>query len=458
MNPRKAHTFVRALVVLFSAVFFAFVVWRIILWREINNQFAQIQGAGLPVSGAELNTWRHPVPDRENGALVITQAFALLKSFPNRHDRGLPIEARDFGRTNVWPPDLQVRIIDYLRANGPAIAKTKEALEYSQFRYPVDFSYGPTTPMPHLTSLGQMGQILALQTVLDAEDDRSPKWTEDVELLLKLARTLDTEPTFISFLVRAGIVQKAVKVTQRNLTVATPSAEACLKLQNAFARAGETNLLPVALIGERALSIPVFRMSSTEAQTISETDDGDGASEATKPQRLSGKAAPLMWLSGFMERDLHFCLGTMDKSIAAASLPMPESMMSTNLLSDRSETAGKKLYILSSMLLPSLTRATVNEASMKASISLAVTSLAIERFRLDAGRLPHTLGDLVPNYLAAVPLDPFDGAKIRYRRLAKGYVIYSVGEDGKDEGGREPPGRKKLSDKSSYDITFIVEK
>jgi hypothetical protein len=46
-----------------------------------------------------------------------------------------------------------------------------------------------------------------------------------------------------------------------------------------------------------------------------------------------------------------------------------------------------------------------------------------------------------------LPLDPFDGQPLRYKKLPKGYVVYSNGEDGKDDGGDE----KK-------DITFTVER
>jgi hypothetical protein len=33
-----------------------------------------------------------------------------------------------------------------------------------------------------------------------------------------------------------------------------------------------------------------------------------------------------------------------------------------------------------------------------------------------------------------------------------------VDADGHDDGGREPPENKKFADKTSYDITFIVER
>ncbi|MGB7746152.1 MAG: hypothetical protein WBN75_02575 [Verrucomicrobiia bacterium] len=42
--------------------------------------------------------------------------------------------------------------------------------------------------------------------------------------------------------------------------------------------------------------------------------------------------------------------------------------------------------------------------------------------------------------------------------MVKGYVIYSVGRDGHDDGGREKPADWKSSDKTTYDITFTVER
>jgi type II secretory pathway pseudopilin PulG len=98
------------------------------------------------------------------------------------------------------------------------------------------------------------------------------------------------------------------------------------------------------------------------------------------------------------------------------------------------------------------------EAECSARVRLATTALAIERFRLAQGRLPENLNGLTPQFLSAVPSDPFDGASLRYHRLAKSYVIYSVGRDGHDNGGREQPSDAKSSDKAGYDITFTVER
>ncbi|HZM02897.1 MAG TPA: hypothetical protein VFC44_07720 [Candidatus Saccharimonadales bacterium] len=139
-------------------------------------------------------------------------------------------------------------------------------------------------------------------------------------------------------------------------------------------------------------------------------------------------------------------------------LTWTKSFALANYAQSQGDRAKKRFYILSTLLLPSISRLVESEASTQVSVQLAITALAIERFRLERGRLPDELKDLVPQYIDTIPTDPFDGALIRYQRLIRGYKIYSVGADGHDDGGREAPKQKKATDKSSYDITFIVER
>jgi hypothetical protein len=65
----------------------------------------------------------------------------------------------------------------------------------------------------------------------------------------------------------------------------------------------------------------------------------------------------------------------------------------------------------------------------------AQVALAAECYRRAHGDWPQALTELVPEHLPTVPLDPFDGEPLRYRRTERGVVIYSVGENGRDDGG-----------------------
>ena len=51
------------------------------------------------------------------------------------------------------------------------------------------------------------------------------------------------------------------------------------------------------------------------------------------------------------------------------------------------------------------------------------------------GRLPPTLDAVVPEYLDAVPADPYDGKPFRY--VPEKAVVYSVSKDLQDSGGSE---------------------
>ncbi len=74
----------------------------------------------------------------------------------------------------------------------------------------------------------------------------------------------------------------------------------------------------------------------------------------------------------------------------------------------------------------------------------AAALVAIRLYQADHdGANPPSLEALVPEYLSAVPVDPFspDGGPLRYLANAEGPVVYSVGFDGIDGGGdwrREP--------------------
>lgn len=69
---------------------------------------------------------------------------------------------------------------------------------------------------------------------------------------------------------------------------------------------------------------------------------------------------------------------------------------------------------------------------------IAAIMLALRLYQTDhQGALPGSLSELVPNYLPAVPKDPFDpnGGAIRYLPHSKPPILYSVGLDGIDDHG-----------------------
>src|SRR5262249_46862665 len=73
-----------------------------------------------------------------------------------------------------------------------------------------------------------------------------------------------------------------------------------------------------------------------------------------------------------------------------------------------------------------------------------LVAIALARYERANKRYPKDLRALVPRYLGHIPQDVFSGKALVYHPTNNGYLLYSVGVNGKDEGGRgyndKPPG------------------
>jgi hypothetical protein len=69
-------------------------------------------------------------------------------------------------------------------------------------------------------------------------------------------------------------------------------------------------------------------------------------------------------------------------------------------------------------------------------LRLLITDLAVRAYKMQHGKLPVTLEELVPEFLPALPADTTGGGRIVYRKTGDGYKIYCTGPDADDDGGR----------------------
>jgi len=85
---------------------------------------------------------------------------------------------------------------------------------------------------------------------------------------------------------------------------------------------------------------------------------------------------------------------------------------------------------------------------------LVVTAIALKRFQVKHGQWPETLAELSPEFLPAVPIDLYDGKPLKYHPNPDGtFLLYSVGEDGVDDGGDPSPARPSSSILSDWSWT-----
>ena len=110
-------------------------------------------------------------------------------------------------------------------------------------------------------------------------------------------------------------------------------------------------------------------------------------------------------------------------AIAGAEPPIPQNFYSRYLLLDKA--------------LLGYSRIRMTETSCEAQNSLLMVSLALRAYRLEHSGYPRTLATLTPSYLQSIPCDPFGaGEALHYKCSGSSYTLYSIGPDGKDDGGK----------------------
>lgn len=97
----------------------------------------------------------------------------------------------------------------------------------------------------------------------------------------------------------------------------------------------------------------------------------------------------------------------------------------------------EQLFLASNDAVADAVAAVEQEADVEARHHLAVLAVALALCRAETGKLPEHLADLSPKYLPAVPVDPFGGGDLIYRRTAEGFIVYSVGSNLRDDGGQD---------------------
>jgi hypothetical protein len=127
-----------------------------------------------------------------------------------------------------------------------------------------------------------------------------------------------------------------------------------------------------------------------------------------------------------------------------ASRPWPEiNLASSNLINEldrrMTEDHFHRLRV-SAIAIPNFTRVFATTAHAETLRRLTVTAIALKRYQLKHGAPPSDLAVLTPEFLTTVPIDPMSGKALCYRLKADGtFVLYSTGEDGKDDGGDATP-------------------
>lgn len=111
------------------------------------------------------------------------------------------------------------------------------------------------------------------------------------------------------------------------------------------------------------------------------------------------------------------------------------------------------------IIMPVFAQARLKDIDNRTQNGLLLVTLALHAFQLEHGHYPAALTELAPAYLKSLPQDPFGKqGTFQYHLQGRQYVLYSVGPDGKDDGGVpiDDPQHAESPDNTNPDARYFV--
>jgi hypothetical protein len=382
------------------------------------------------------------LPDSQNAAPIYLRAFAALtpkEQLPTL--LGNRAQAwQSYDRSALDPGDREQR--EFLESQQRGLGLLREAAAMPQCTFDRDWS-SDTSPLdiliPELPQLRHGATLLSYDALARATRGDSRGAVDDVAAIFGIARHVHY-PLLIDVVTAVAIEKTGAAALEDVLTLAPPKPGDLDRLK---AAGGEPfrQQYRRALGMEEAWGLAAFSMVATGmAQNSPDINavglDALGAALLDTP----------LYRVFFLEEDLASYRRHMRSFRSFTALPGPAELDALEKVEDtiRATRGGG---ILAGTILPASIRGTLASLDGDATRDLVRLAVAATAHKAKHGQYPAKLRDLVPEFIPEVPLDPFDGRPIRLRRADGLLVLYSIGQDRKDDGGRPWDDQKRDGDR-----------
>jgi hypothetical protein len=438
-----------AVVTLISIVtlFFSWTNW----WgaRKLSAALAMLRDKNEPTRFEEIVPG--PVPDADNAAAapVFQEVFVSAKDsrlgkleIPWKKIAGKPEsgESTIHFTARFLNPDFKgddqaagELVLKSLAPSAPLLEEVAQAVRRPGVCWPIDYSKGFETLMHHLSPMVNASKVLQGRAQAELSAGRPDNAFQDVQTLLALARAAGSTPFLITVLVEGSILDRASQVISDGLERHAWTDAQLADLSSELSRIDLLARLSDGLRGERAIVLQ-FDFSRTNPFLLQGLPD---TSKGTL-QNAALRAVWAIWPMGWINEGKAGYIGTIQRYINAVKQPreLPSTLAEIEAVHAGSSLWNRIRNPLSQVAMPALTGSAKRIAAPQTILRSLATACAVERYRMAHGRLPSTLENLVPAFLASIPTDPLTGKPLCYKPSeSSSYLIYGTGWDQTDNAG-----------------------
>ena len=409
------------------------VVYGIALARssmKLRAAYAALEEDGRPMVAADLIP--PEIPDAQNAAPLYQKAAGLLKKQSVTKKKTLLEHSGTLAFSFMgdnFEPEKRAELDEMMAREVviSALALVEEALQRPACRFNYDYDNGLPTEVFESRDLRFLARLRGAHACLEAEAGRAAQAWDMVRTQFRCADALSHMPTAGEHFSRLGIIADLCQTVRKLYEIAPPSEEDYQKIEALLADHVDIAPLVDAVDAERLLRGEwLFNLSQNQLYEALRGDDqsllGHGGPEvfarlvfrviAFRPRFVADHAAYLQLMRSGVQL-----------------LEGPYAPPGSDVEEECRDLAHRSL--LTRQMAPGIVFGKRVHCGMVAQVHITRAGLALLQYRKAHGTLPPSLDALGLENL----IDPFAETPLHYRTEAEGFVIYSVGEDQKDNGG-----------------------
>lgn len=388
---------------------------------------ADLQSRGEPLTLAEVNAQRRPA-DAGNTVMQLVELLAdPLESLPEgdlaKHVlvfsddsptliEGIPAyfvqPTRDF-LTQTAELRTQLAAMDEMPLGRLEIMAGQTALEVSIF---------------NANPFNNAGRLLVVSAIVATWDGDTTTAVGNVGNIFRLAAGVHDYPGQMAAMVETALCARGKMVIEYMLHKGELDDESLAFLDKYVVEVLQRATLKWMLWGERA----VFVDTVAELSTGKLTQPGGKPLNPAVVAIMQGAPGRIFFQSNQLRGARMF-----DRLIDRMN-DLPSALAEARILKQELDTLSKTQALTKLILMP-LDRPILSHMRGLALMRSARTAIAQERFRLKYGHWAESLTELVPEFLEALPIDPFNNQPLKMVQSETAMIIYSVNENLNDDGG-----------------------
>lgn len=394
--------------------------------RELDALYAEIDADDPNWRYADLaKDYPDPPPDEQNAAVRIMRVHNLLK----KTGFALAAAKAKGGPTNPngrLPANQSAALRAAFAKLGPVPDEARQLKDLPEGRFRFEPSEGavrnPNGPFVDARLL-RIFDLLKCDAALRADDGEIEEAAESCQALVHAVHAINDYPDLTAQLIRSAGQHMAIDAIERTLGQGEISEDRLAALQRALEREAQHNRIYAALRGARA-ERHALQEKLDSGMSLSELYGRSGPS-------LGGRLREIFLadLGGYAER-----LRLYHDAVQASRLPEEARLAA---LEAAQEKAVRRPDPVEGYVLACVINYAAEMMIAQGRLRCAAMAIAAERYRLKQRRWPENADELVRAGLLEKPFrGPFDGQPLRWKATPTGIIVYTVGMDKADHGGK----------------------